>query len=97
MQIFSTNALERFAALEKDQYFDIVLDEAGNKTWLPGIISETGYSFTLPENMTKGSYQLKFKLVESSDKPYLPVNIALQKMALDNESFVNIGDVKLTK
>jgi hypothetical protein len=84
----------RFAALEKDQYFDVVLDDAGNKTWLPGIISEACYSFTLPENMPRGSYQMKFKLIETTDKTYAPVNLALKKMALDDESFVKIGDVK---
>jgi hypothetical protein len=82
-----------FAALEKDQYFDLVLDDAGNKAWLPGIVSQTSYSFTLPENMPKGSYQLKFKLVESSDKPNVPVNIALQKTSFDDELYVNIGSV----
>lgn len=85
----------RFAALNKEQYFDIFIADAGNISWLPGIISESEYSFKLPENMPKGSYQMKFKLIETNAEPYVPVNLALQKEIFDEDQFVNIGSVKL--
>lgn len=54
------------------------------------------YTFQLPENMAKGKYLLKFKLVESSGENDIPIDLGLQKSSFNSEGFVDLGSVTIS-
>ena len=74
----------------------MVIDDSGNKNWLPGIPQKERYLLELPSSMQKGKYTLKFKLVDlSTDKPG-EVKTGLQETLIDVDNFVNIEEISLT-
>jgi hypothetical protein len=87
--------LLRLTELENDQHTDVLIEDSGNENWLPDSPIVVEYTFQLPENMEKGNYLLKFKLLESSGEKVLPIDLGLRKDSFDSEGFVTLGSVPL--
>lgn len=75
--------------------YDIDLGDSGNKNWLPGTISEEEYSFTLPPEIKKGNYHLKFKLLDINSDDQREVFLGLSDFMTDNQHFVSLGKVQV--
>ena len=75
----------------------MLIEDSGNKNWLPGSPATAEYTFHLDENMAKGDYLLKFKLVETSGDTTNPIDLGLQRSSFDSEGFVDLGPVTLKK
>jgi len=70
--------LIRLAGNENNQHTDMLIEDSGNKNWLPNSPIRAEYAFLLPKNMAKGNYLLKCKLVESSGDTYIPIELSFR-------------------
>ncbi|MDD4193314.1 MAG: DUF4832 domain-containing protein, partial [Mangrovibacterium sp.] len=66
-----------------DDAFELLPVPSGNKTRLPGARSEEKYTLDIPSGIKKGTYQLKFKLVEQKASIPLPIQIGLEETLID--------------
>jgi len=78
-----------------DESFELLPVHSGNKNWLPGINSKEKYKVNLPAEVKKGTYQLKFKLVEQTESTIRPIEIGLKETLIDPDGFINLGKVKI--
>ena len=86
----------RFQKKNNGQPLDIVIDDSGNKNWLPGKTATESYTFKNPEGLTSGKYRLKFRLVNiTGNKPQM-VDIGLNRDCFDKDGFVEIGRLNVT-
>lgn len=88
----------RFEPVTGGSTFDVVINDSGNKNWLPGKKKQKElYKFELPPAFPKGEYHLKFKLMDQSTDPQQDVKVGLQETLIDSDGFVFIEKVLLQR
>lgn len=85
--------LLRFSSTANESHTDFLVEDSGNKSWVPDSITMNKYIFRMPENIVKGIYLVKFKLVEYSEGNYTPIDLGLKKTSFDSEGFVDLVSV----
>ena len=74
--------------------FEILPVNSQNRNWMPGIHSKENYQFEIPSKVKKGTYQLKFQLVEKTELNIRPIQIGLTETLIDPNGFIQLGKVK---
>jgi len=72
---------------------EILQMNAGNKDWLPGIISRQKYRLEIPSAVKSGKYLLKFKLIEKTEAGTTPIQIGVKESVIDQNGFIEIGRI----
>ncbi len=85
----------RFESTDPEKSFEVVIPDAGNRSWMPGETVESGYSVEIPGEAESGGYTLKFKLVKNAAAGKQDVSMGVKESFLDNGGFVRIGEVKI--
>ncbi len=75
--------------------FDLVINDSGNKNWIPEIIKTENYSFDIPAEAQKGEYVLKFRLEEVYGETKQAIQIGLNESLTDKNGFTILGKVEL--
>jgi hypothetical protein len=75
----------------------IVVDDAGNREWIPGKMIDATYSFKLSKTIENGTYQLKFKLKDIQSEQQRDIFLALDRSLMDQEHFITLGQVQVRK
>ena len=78
-----------------ENYFDLFLNDSGNKNWLPGIKKEENYKVNIPSEVKKGDYVLKFKLVERTFAISQDIQTGIQTSSLDPQNYTEIGKISI--
>lgn len=73
---------------------DFPIDNSGNKSWMPGIVSSQNYSLLLTDK-TKAEYILKFRLITQTGDNTRSIDIGLRKNLIDKDGFVELGEVRI--
>ncbi len=76
-------------------HWDVIIPDAGNRSWIPGEAHENSYTLKLPENMTTGKYTLKFKLRDNKQDKERDVTTGVSENTEDEAGFVPLGKVKV--
>ena len=69
---------------------ELIINDSGNKNWLPQNEYHKEYSFNIPEDWEYGIYEVRFSLSYENSKIDIGVSPTIQK-----EGYTRIGDVKL--
>lgn len=85
----------RFEPVNHGQAVDLIMEDSGNKNWLPGMKHKETYRMELPSTLKKGEYLLKFKLMDNSCIPHRDVKVGLKTDKLDENGFAIIDRVLL--
>jgi len=85
----------RFTSSIDGHTFDVVIEDSGNRNWLPGKKRKEQYIPDLPSAFQKGEYSVKFKLLDRSTDPQHEVKVGLKETLIDGEGFALIGQVTL--
>ena len=87
----------RFEPVKGGSTFDVVIDDSGNKNWLPGKKQQELYKFELPAAFSKGEYHLKFKLVDNNTDSQQDVKVGIKETLIDGDGFAFIEKVLLKR
>lgn len=85
----------RFEPEKSGSSSDLLIEDSGNMTWLPGIKQNEKYVFNIPPNTPKGRYKLSFKLVDVSNGNKKDIQTGLNEKLIDNQGFVYLGVLSL--
>ncbi len=85
----------RFASVTDGSTFDVVIEDSGNKNWLPGKKQKERYIIDLPSALKKGEYDMKFKLMEISTDAQHEVKVGLKETLIDGDGFAFVSNVTL--
>ncbi len=85
----------RFESESEGQTYDVVIEDSGNKNWLPGKSKQESYIFELPSALPKGEYCIRFKLVDITADAQREVQVGLQEELIDGDGFAIIEKVLL--
>lgn len=84
----------RFESDDSKNSFDVEVN-SGNKNWLPGISKTEKYQISIPSNVIKGNYTVKFMLSEKTGDNIQPIQIGVKESIIDANMFVTIGKVQV--
>jgi hypothetical protein len=73
----------------------VVIEDSGNKNWLPGKKQKERYIIDLPSALKKGEYDMKFKLMEISTDAQHEVKVGLKETLIDGDGFAFVSNVTL--
>lgn len=68
---------------------------SNNMDWLPATYKTEKYFFEIPGNVKKGSYLLKFKLIEQAESGNIPIQIGVNESLIDADGFIESGRIKI--
>jgi hypothetical protein len=85
----------RFEPVSNGQVFDLIMDDSGNRNWLPGEKHKERYIMELPSTLEKGEYLMKFKLLDNSCIPHRDVKVGIKTDRMDENGFTIIERVLL--
>ena len=85
----------RFDSENSQNSFTLPPVNSGNKKWLPGVSKIEKYKFEIPANAKKGSYQLKFKLIEQSESDTTLIQTGIKASLVDRDGFVELGTIQI--
>ena len=85
----------RFTSATDGQVFDVVVEDSGNRNWLPGKIQKERYDIELPSALKKGEYFMKFILMEINNDVKNEVKVGLKESLIDGDGFALIGKITL--
>jgi hypothetical protein len=77
------------------EFFDVMIDKAGNRDWLPGKEADKRYEGKIPSDVAGGNYKLLFRLVRKSPGEMIPVDVGLKKEMFDKDGFIYAGKVRI--
>lgn len=72
----------------KDKSFDIVIQDSGNKNWLPNQLFTQSYKINLPQAIAKGDYKMSFKLVEKMAEDCRDIQVGISKNYTNVNGFI---------
>lgn len=72
----------------KDVVFDIVIEDSGNKNWLPNKPFTQSYLINIPESIAKGDCKISFKLAEKEGKDYRDIQVGISKSKKSANGFI---------
>jgi len=87
----------RFETVTDSSIFDVVIEDSGNKNWLPDKKQKERYILDLPSALQKGEYSMKFKLMEINNDAKHEVKVGLKETLIDGDGFALIGKVILLR
>jgi hypothetical protein len=85
----------RFESEKPENSFNLVIEDSGNKSWLPGIKKKEDYHILIPSKVKKDNYVLKFKLVEKIPESDRNIQIGMKASRIDPVGFTEIGQISI--
>jgi len=85
----------RFDSENSQNSFSLLPVNSGNKEWLPGVSKIENYKFEIPDKVQKGSYRLKFKLIEQSESNTTLIQTGIKTSLVDPDGFVELGTIQI--
>jgi len=85
----------KFESDNSQNSFYLLPVNSRNRDWLPGISKTEKYKVEIPANAKRGSYQLKFKLIEQSESNTTQIQIGIKASLVDRDGFVELGTIQI--
>ena len=85
----------RFESENSQNSFNLLPVNSRNKEWLPGVSKIENYKFGIPDKVQKGSYRLKFKLIEQSESDTTLIQTGIKTSLVDPDGFVELGTIQI--
>jgi len=85
----------RFESENSQNSFNLLPVNSRNKEWLPGVSKIENYKFGIPDKVQKGSYRLKFKLIEQSESNTTLIQTGIKTSLVDPDGFVELGTIQI--
>ena len=91
----SFDLIFRLESSGDDKTIDLEPIKSNNQEWLPGNSKTEDYIFGIPENVNRGKYILKYKLIDRSAKPVRTIQTGLKDSLVDKNEFTEMGSVTI--
>jgi hypothetical protein len=85
----------RFESENFQNSFNLLPINSRNRDWMPGISKIEKYKLEIPANTQKGSYRLKFKLIEQSESNTILIQTGIKASLVDRDGFVEMGTIRI--
>jgi hypothetical protein len=74
---------------------DIMIEDSGNLDFLPLQQTEKEYFLNVANEVSRGEYLLKLKMMDISDRGTQDIHLGLEEQLLDQENFFTLGVIRI--